>query len=500
VTSGQSPAAGPPSPSGVRRGGDRFQDLFVLAGALTLLRRHRGYTQLEVEARGVSSLDDVILRAGNGKHEYGQVKWATNPADLLNEDFLLKRKDTGTSILQKLYKGWGKVSNARDGEGSPAPTLRLITNRAPDPSDPLLGHLDGRFDTLVPFAADVTSSSAAGQALARWCEHLEASRAELLAMLARLQFVIGRSVSAEIEAVRNLMDANGFDDSDRAIDLALSAVQRWVINGRRVLTAGDVAETLTSLGLERREPSAILSVQAIDTDPLADEADEVLNWLPLYDGDSPRARIVPREQSAWAHMASQLDAAAAAIEARGLHSTIVRGAMRQATRFRVGIALPHTRGHELTWRQVHQSWKTTAAKMPAPVTAVTTELEPAADGGGPDLVVAVAVSTDPTADVLRYIEQAGIPAAAVLTVAPDDGVQDQSVNGAGHAIALAEAIRNAARAAVAAHGARTVHLFLAGPGGLALILGHRWNRVAPTVVYEHRGVGLGYVPAFDVDA
>lgn len=499
MTSGQSPAAGPPSPSGVRRGGDRFQDLFALSGALTLLRRHRGYRHLEVEARGVSSLDDVILRASNGEHMYGQVKWATKVADLLNEDFLLKRKDTGSSVLQKLYKGWGKVNSVEAGEGTPAPTLRLITNRAPDPGDPLLGNLDGRTNLLVPFAADATASSAAGQAVARWCEHLAAPREELLAMLARLRFDIGRSVSAETDAVRNLMDANGFDDSDQAIDLALSAVQRWVIDGRRVLTADEIADTLTKLGLERREPSAILSVQAIDTDPLAEEADEVLNWLSLYEGDSPRARVVPREQSAWADMAGELDAAAAAIEARGLRSTIVHGAMRQATLFRVGIALPQTRGHELTWRQVHQSWRTTAAKAPAPITAVTSELETAAVGG-PDLVVAVAVSTDPTADVLRYVEQAGVPATAVLTVAPDGGFQDQSVNGAGQAVALAEAIRNAARAAVAAHGARTVHLFLAGPAGLALILGHRWNKVASTVVYEHRGVGLGYVPAFDIDA
>lgn len=45
-----------------------------------------------------------------------------------------------------------------------------------------------------------------------------------------------------------------------------------------------------------------------------------------------------------------------------------------------------------------------------------------------------------------------------------------------------------------------IHLFLAGPGGLALLLGHRWNRTRENVVYEHLGAGRGYTPAFTVDA
>jgi hypothetical protein len=35
--------------------------------------------------------------------------------------------------------------------------------------------------------------------------------------------------------------------------------------------------------------------------------------------------------------------------------------------------------------------------------------------------------------------------------------------------------------------------------GLALLLGHRWNRIAPTVVYEDLAA-LGYEAAFRVSA
>ena len=50
----------------------------------------------------------------------------------------------------------------------------------------------------------------------------------------------------------------------------------------------------------------------------------------------------------------------------------------------------------------------------------------------------------------------------------------------------------------AAHDHQRVHLFLATPIGLALLLGHRWNRVAPTIVYDD--LPPGYEAAFTISA
>ena len=47
---------------------------------------------------------------------------------------------------------------------------------------------------------------------------------------------------------------------------------------------------------------------------------------------------------------------------------------------------------------------------------------------------------------------------------------------------------------------RRVHLFLVGPMGLAALLGHRWNRVRPTIVYEDVRYEHTYEAAFTVDA
>jgi len=46
------------------------------------------------------------------------------------------------------------------------------------------------------------------------------------------------------------------------------------------------------------------------------------------------------------------------------------------------------------------------------------------------------------------------------------------------------------------HNARRLHLFLAVPHGLGLLLGHLWDRMPPTLLYEDLGAGNAYQPAF----
>jgi hypothetical protein len=118
---------------------------------------------------------------------------------------------------------------------------------------------------------------------------------------------------------------------------------------------------------------------------------------------------------------------------------------------------------------------------------------------GGDLAVAVRVAVDPTEEVVAYLRAAGVPAVHLLTITPNGGADDQAISGPGHAVAYAQHIRRLVRGELCRHpDVQRIHLFLAGPGGLALLLGHRWNRTRKTVVYEHLGVGRGYVPAFTV--
>ncbi len=485
------PAAGPPSSSGVRRGGDTFQDLFVWGAAMRVIGPASRFAQVEVEITGAGNVDDVVLRSRTaGGDVYGQVKWATNPADLVDEAFLTTppRAGKSKSLLQKLY-----ASHAALKQHGNDHTMQLITNRALDRGHPLLGHVDGRTDLLVPYASQTSATTEAGTTVDRWAEHVGATRAELLDLLGHLQFITGRTISAERDHVRTLMLAAGLDGSEEALQQGLTTVAGWVVGGTRTVNEQDVRQAVT--GLRREPPSALLVVQAIDTDPHADEATAAVHWVGLYDGDDPRARVVPHDPDSWNRMDRELATAAAVIESEGWSSTVVRGSMRQATFFRVGTALPQVRQHTLHYVQRGETWSTNATK----VTLGEPTLRRTRLDHGKHLAVAVGTTVDLTEEVVTWLRSNRVPVHHLLTITPATGPDDASITDARHAVTYAEKVRNLVRAELGGQAAAgAVHLFLAGPGGLALLLGHRWNRTRTTVVYEHLGAGLGYTPAFTV--
>lgn len=71
----------------------------------------------------------------------------------------------------------------------------------------------------------------------------------------------------------------------------------------------------------------------------------------------------------------------------------------------------------------------------------------------------------------------------------------RTITGAVHAWATALALRDEARRIAAVARPSVVHLFLAVPAGLALLLGHVWDRVPDTQTYEDLAAN-GYQPAF----
>ena len=233
----------------------------------------------------------------------------------------------------------------------------------------------------------------------------------------------------------------------------------------------------TGCGLRRSEPAAVLVVQAIDIDPHADEATIALDWVDLFDGDDPKLRFQPHDPAAWTQMDRDLTDAAGALENDGWRSVFVRGALRQATFFRVGTVLPAVRGHTLRYIQGKQLWSTDVPK--APIAAP--QALPTPISAGADLAVAVGVAVNLTTAVLGYIQDAGLPVDHLLTILPAEGADDQAVASAGQAVTYAQKIRDLVREDLERHpDTQRIHLFLAGPGGLALLLGHRWNRTRPT--------------------
>jgi hypothetical protein len=485
------PAAGPASRSGVRRFGDRYQDLIAWSAAMRVIQRDSPFHQLEIEVNGAGFVDDVILRSAAGRHRYAQVKWTTHPAELIDNDYLTVAPANGKSLLQKFHTSW-KLLTRED----QSPIMELVTNRALDRGDPLLGLVDGRTDLLNPAARATKPTSAAGRRITEWAQHVGCDRDELLDMLDTLWFKTGLTVTGEQDRAQTLMLANGLLGDADALGRGVGAVADWVLDGRREISRTDITKEVERMRLHADDPRAVLLVQAINRDPNPEDATVALDWVDLYEGDSPPARRQPRDPADWTTMSDDIDQAVTQLTAQGLNDIVVRGAMRQATFFTIGARLAQVTGTTITYVQHGTPWASNAPRKPVPAPqALITPV-----GAGDDLAVAIGMTVDPTAAVARFIDTAGLPVRTLLVLMPQEGAHDQSVAGPGEAVAYAQALRNAVREQLETAPVDRVHLFLAGPGGLALLLGHRWNRVAPTVVYEDLGAGRGYVQAFRVAA
>jgi hypothetical protein len=431
---------------------------------------------VELEAIGAGNVDDVVVRYVDGPSEFAQIRYAVDGSSPLNSDYITRvTASRGTSMLQKFRTSWEMLRNG----GSP--TLMLITNRLADSSDPAFSALDGRTELLTPALVEAEPSSHLGRLRSEWAGHLGCTDAELAELLSTIRFRVGRPYRAEEEWAADLMLAVGLRSDPQCIRLGIDRVRRWVLEGHRRLTAAAITAGIEELDIAIEDRAAVLHVQALLRDPTASEATEALDWVDLYQGETPAERRATVSEDVYERMMRpQLDGAADRLLAAGHGRIVVRGAMRLPVQFAVGAALPKVRNIELLRRQGPELWASDVPSEPQPQLQVSTVHV----GQGEDLAVILGVTNDPTEDVLAFVRSTKLPAAITLTFLPPGGPADDTVRGSGHAIAIVQAVRDATRQMLRDYPGATVHLFLACPGALAMLLGHRWNRVARTVVYE----------------
>lgn len=90
-----------------------------------------------------------------------------------------------------------------------------------------------------------------------------------------------------------------------------------------------------------------------------------------------------------------------------------------------------------------------------------------------------------------------VGAGKALVLTPKGGARNGLVQALGTATAPAEQIRNVVRSRLEPETTQIL-LHLATPAGLALLLGHRWNRMRPTMPYEY--TPDGYIRTFQIPA
>ena len=476
-----------PSASGARISGDAYQHTFSWLHALRLLRPAFGISKVGFEAAGVGNLDDLVVYHDDKTPRYHQLKFVATQGELLTvEWFMTVPPNRKQSPLQQFWRSF----NALAADGTP-PVMALQTNRNWDGNDALPRFVSGRRNRLVPRLADGGGRSRAGKVRRAWAEHLEIGEDELLGMLEHLALNAGRGSLEQLrEECLDAQHAAGLRPEENVLDIGVAEVARLIGEGIPDLDADRLRRFVDERGLTADESRAVVLVQALDEDPWPESANVNLDWIDRFDGEEAATRRQLRDPNDWnAVLKPELRNAVVEIRRQGYDGVVVRGLMRLPVAFAVGHHLSDVAGFSLTTKQRGREW-TSAGD----VSAVALDRTDVDLGAGGDIAVAVSVANDLSDDVVAYLRATGIPARGLVHLIPGAGTGHQSVPDDATARGLARQIVTEVRAAVRDASPDRVHLFLSAPYGLALLLGHVWNRIPQTVVYED--ILAGYAPTF----
>ncbi|TAK68291.1 MAG: SAVED domain-containing protein [Actinomycetota bacterium] len=473
-----------PSASGVRIAGDNYQWLHAWRCCMEALHddltgnNSNAIIAVGVEEPGVGNGDDVVLHRAQPPHTYMQVKYAVDHRTAINLDYLDQ-----SGVLRKMVKTYADLTNA----GTPA-QMRLVTNRTIDPNDLLVTDRDARDGRLLPRAAQGGPKSDRGKARAEWAEKADTDEAGLLTFLANFHLDVAYDIDRLRRETSLLMTANGLRSDDAALTLGAGWIERQVIAGHRRITLDVIKNAVASLELQAGSPWTTVSVATIKHDELADQAAVSIDWVDRIDGTTDWTRVAPLPPHTWDDLAADIRTITGQLN--GDKRILITGHLRQATGFFVGTELRRVLGYEVGIRQGEQLW---TGETPTTSDAITVTEHHAESG--PDTAIIVNVAADAADVAADWIRSAALPVNKILTVQPSADTGAKAIPTPSYANSVATAIRDLARR----HVKGDIHLFLIGPLGLAVLLGHHWNRVTTTHVYEHLG-GTEYTAAFAVDA
>lgn len=478
------------SASGARIQGDDYQHLYAWWQALRLLTSRTDVTQVEVEALSAGNVDDVVVRRTSGPDEYTQVKYSVDASRPVSSQWFTTRGlGAGSkSPLERFVASWHLLKS-----NGTAPALLLFTNRVLDPTDPILRLRSGSTGTLGQRLAAEGPRSAARKALAEWVKHTGVSELELMGLLLRLGLKTDQgSWSDLVNVASDRMGYAGLRNADTDVEIGVAVIRAMVKSGKRTLNRDELRAEVERRGLCGDASYSTLVVEAIDHAPWPDAGQVRLDWVDLFAGDEPRARRQLRDPGHWnGRLRPDLISAAKSLKATGNDRVMVRGYMRLAVWFMCGVELPDTRQYQVACNQRGQLWSSDIAPTAFELAQKVVDLSQ-----GPDLAVGLSVTNAITADVVAYCKQVNLPAARYVDFSPREGVGPLSLADPAAAVGWAHAAREGIRAAVRDSGARRVHLFMSAPAGAALLLGHIWNRIGTTVVYED--LSPDYVSTFEI--
>ena len=483
--------SGIPSASGARLSGDDYQHVLTWLHALELLLVDGDVTKIEFEADQAGNVDDLVVHRADQPALYHQIKFVVAQKEqLTHEWFTTPSKGSKRSPLQRFYGSYKRLTSTR---GAP-PQMALHTNRLPAPDDPLLKHVSGTDCKLVPRLTSQTPRSAAGKIRREWAQHLGVDEEELGSFLGHLSIRSGREGLDELESRCSwAMRAVGYRPDTGAVLSAIGGLRKLIRTGVRELDADSIRVLADELNLLGGTPRATLLVQSLRPDPWPETATASVDWVDLFEGDSPESRRQLKDPSNWnKRLKSELALAVEHIRKQRLTDVDVQGTMRLSTGTLVGVSLSEVAGFKVAIMGREAEWVSDGPREPMGINREWVEI-----GQGDDLAVAIAVSQKICGDVVTYIRGKRIPIGNLVVYSPADGPARDVIKSPSFGLGLAASISKALR-----EDTRTrregVHVFQAGPLALAVMVGYLWNRMPMAQLYEDLGPGTGYEPTFSI--
>ena len=474
--------------------GDVFQGMVFWLHAAMLLRPSSRVARVSIEHDRADGVDDVAVHytapgvnAGGRAcaADYFQVKYHVDRSSEYAASSFCDPAFIGAtrSLLQRFHNARTRLGDADGGH-----RLNLVSNWQWSTSDklgPLLrqseeGALPDRFFSEGP-------RSELGKIRKAWREHLELTDDAFENFARRLRFrvdYLSRPALRELLNERLINVGLREIPVDKTQNVYDSLTQQIIVNGTNSFDPTTFRKFCEREDLLVASPSSGPTVVGVRSfmrfaERMEDECASFVCVAENFEGRHIRASefwqsaVLPSVASFLKDKSPELRASESHLLLE-CHCSVAFLAGYELDRKSGSQAFPVQKGVR------KQVWKPGTTTSTANSTWTTT-VAPASDGGE-DVAVVVSVSRDAVVDVKAYTS-AVASIGTVVDARPASGIGQRAVEGADHAIALADNLAEVIRANRPKNGG-TTHLFIAAPNALAFFLGQHRGALGKVQLYE----------------
>lgn len=250
-----------------------------------------------------------------------------------------------------------------------------------------------------------------------------------------------------------------------------------------ILTRGLLLDSLAStLGVD-----PIPERKSLRLHVRSDRNEEVLDALQIDGSGFSGGTLGYPEPETWrSGLLAPLETTASWARANGFQRIALTGSYRLSTAIALGWSFRSAIGFEIDIPTRSGIWPTDAHPTATDETPPWSVRGPGALVGDA-LVVGIGVLRDPTPDIVSAWGLQGSDNVLTATLA-------QALTGATETQSSVRVIKSAIAEAAARLRPKRIDLCIVGPAALAVALGHRWNGLAPTQLYEFLATEARYVP------